>query len=288
MKLTAKLRCSKVRYVEPVMSPALLNSGAIYCWEVKSVNIKTITVACVTSVSVQFRSKERGKRVKDRAKNGLSERAGRAWGRKEGNFLPSPSPPPTFIFWLLSHFSRGQNRKSRSSVSLYSETKRKRLLRRLLLLRLINVVAWKIVLATDTSRFRTYNFVLRQTAERHRPIRKFGKPSRIWNLESGKILLVESRIRENFACGIQHKESRIPLTIPEPRIQVSLTKSGIQFLESGIHGVESRIKTILDSLWGERQPEHCFLVKPVLRDCYTRYFFVWSQRQWHPYGRYWK
>ena len=143
MKLTAKLRCSKVRYVEPVVSPGLLNSGAIYCWQVKSVNIKTITVACVASVSVRFRSKERGKRVKDRAKNGLSKRAGTGWGRKEGNFLPSPSPSPssTFIFWLLSHFSRGQNRKFRSSVFLYSETKRKRLLRRLLLLRLISVVA---------------------------------------------------------------------------------------------------------------------------------------------------
>ena len=46
-------------------------------------------------------------------------------------FLLSPSPPPTFIFWLLFHFSRGQNRGSRSSVFLCSETKRKRLLRRL-------------------------------------------------------------------------------------------------------------------------------------------------------------
>ena len=34
--------------------------------------------------------------------------------------------------WLLFHFSRGQNRESRSSVFLCSETKRKRLLRRLL------------------------------------------------------------------------------------------------------------------------------------------------------------
>ena len=108
MKLTANLRCSKVRYVEPVVSPGLLNSGAIYCWEVNSVNIKTITVACVASVSVRFRRKERRKRVKDRAKNGLSKRAGRGWGRKEGNFLPSPSPSSTFIFWLLSHFSPGQ------------------------------------------------------------------------------------------------------------------------------------------------------------------------------------
>ena len=45
--------------------------------------------------------------------------------------FPSPSPPPSFIFWLSFHFSRGQNRKSRSSVFLCSKTKRKRLLRRL-------------------------------------------------------------------------------------------------------------------------------------------------------------
>ena len=44
-------------------------------------------------------------------------------------FLPSPPPPPSFIFWLSVHFSRGQNRKSRSSVFFCSETKRKRLLR---------------------------------------------------------------------------------------------------------------------------------------------------------------
>ena len=46
-------------------------------------------------------------------------------------FLPSPPPPPSFIFWLPFHFSRGQNRKSRSSVFFCSETKRKRLLCRL-------------------------------------------------------------------------------------------------------------------------------------------------------------
>ena len=46
-------------------------------------------------------------------------------------FLPSPPPPPTFIFWLLFHFSRGQNWESHSSVFLCSETERKRLLRRL-------------------------------------------------------------------------------------------------------------------------------------------------------------
>ena len=47
------------------------------------------------------------------------------------HFLPSPPPPPSFIFWLSFHFSRGQNRESRSSIFLYPKTKRKRLLRRL-------------------------------------------------------------------------------------------------------------------------------------------------------------
>ena len=62
--------------------------------------------ACVASVSVLFRSKIRGARVKDPAKNGASKRGG--------------------------HFLRGQKtRGSRSSVFLCSETVWKRLLRRL-------------------------------------------------------------------------------------------------------------------------------------------------------------
>ena len=45
-----------------------------------------IFLAYVASVSVRFyRSKERGTRVEDRAKNGASKRAGRGWVRKEGN-----------------------------------------------------------------------------------------------------------------------------------------------------------------------------------------------------------
>ena len=72
-------------------------------------------VACVTSASLRFRSKERGTRVKDRAKNGASKRAGRGGEER-----------------LSFHFSRSQNRKSRSSFFFFcSETKRKRLLRRL-------------------------------------------------------------------------------------------------------------------------------------------------------------
>ena len=47
-------------------------------------------------------------------------------------FLPSLTPSPQLsFFWLLFHFSRGQNLEYRSSVFLCSETKRKRLLRRL-------------------------------------------------------------------------------------------------------------------------------------------------------------
>ena len=64
------------------------------------------SIACVASVSVRFRRKERGTRVKDREKSGASKRAGRGWGRKEGNerFLPSPPPPPSFTFLVLVSF----------------------------------------------------------------------------------------------------------------------------------------------------------------------------------------
>ena len=64
-----------------------------------SSQIVACEVACVASFSVRFRSKEQGTRVKDRAKNGTSKRAEMGW------------PRPVF---------------------LCSETKWKRLLRRLL------------------------------------------------------------------------------------------------------------------------------------------------------------
>ena len=48
-------------------------------------------IAWVASVSVRFRSKKRGTRVKDHAKNGASKRA----GREGGSFL---SPSPLFHF----------------------------------------------------------------------------------------------------------------------------------------------------------------------------------------------
>jgi len=47
------------------------------------------------------------------------------------SFLPSPSPPLSFIFWLSFHFLRGQNRESCSWVFLCSKTKWKCLLCRL-------------------------------------------------------------------------------------------------------------------------------------------------------------
>ena len=97
----------------------------------------SVNLAYVASVSVRFRSKERGTRVKDRAKNSTSKRAGRGWAIGLDPLpLPLPLPSPLFhFFWLSFHFSRGRNRKSRSSVFLCSETRRKRLLRRLIIAR---------------------------------------------------------------------------------------------------------------------------------------------------------
>ena len=59
-------------------------------------------IACVASVSVRFRSKERGTIVKDCAKNGVSKRAGSGWGRKEGN----ASPPPFHFLARVSFLAR--------------------------------------------------------------------------------------------------------------------------------------------------------------------------------------
>ena len=70
----------------------------------------------------------------------------------------------------------------------------------------------------------------------------------IWMPECGNILLVESRIRINFAYGIRNDprfwnpeyNSRNPES--HSRLVVLLTNSGIQNLQSGIHGLESRIQ----------------------------------------------
>ena len=82
-------------------------------------------LACVASVSVRFRSKEWGTRVKDRAKQAqVKERGGVGEERKE-TFLPFlkpsfPFPSPSFFFGISSHFSRGQNRKSLSTVFFFA------------------------------------------------------------------------------------------------------------------------------------------------------------------------
>ena len=76
-------------------------------------------LACVASVSVWFRSKERGTRVKDREKNGSSERAGRGWERKEGNrFLPSPPFPLFYCLALVSFLALSKPKISFLGVSL--------------------------------------------------------------------------------------------------------------------------------------------------------------------------
>ena len=57
-------------------------------------------IACIASVSVRFRWKEQGMKVKDRVEDGASKRAGREWGlRKEGNACRHTSgfwKPPTW------------------------------------------------------------------------------------------------------------------------------------------------------------------------------------------------
>ena len=68
--------------------------------------------------------------------------------------------------------------------------------------------------------------------------------SRWGHLESENILLVESRI---LGFGIQNTTQEIRNTTKalESGIQVALTRIGIQYLEWGIHGRESRIQGCL-------------------------------------------
>ena len=63
----------------------------------------SVNLACVASVSVRFRSKERGTRVKDRAKNGASKRPGRGWAI---GLDPLPLPSPLFHFFGSRFISR--------------------------------------------------------------------------------------------------------------------------------------------------------------------------------------
>ena len=114
--------------------PGVRKAGVTWTWLFSdSANLKQIYIvdlACVASVSVRFRSKERGTRVKDRAKNGAMKRAGRGWG-----FLPSLS------FFGSPFISRAVKTEI-PFLGLFfgSETKRKRLLRRLLLMGLAECI----------------------------------------------------------------------------------------------------------------------------------------------------
>ena len=75
------------------LTQRILLPSTVGIWWVKALKERKYPVA---SVSVRFRSKERGTRVKDRAKNDTSKRAERGWGRKEGN-VPLPLPPLSFF-----------------------------------------------------------------------------------------------------------------------------------------------------------------------------------------------
>ena len=65
-------------------------------------------VACVVSVFFRFRSKELGTRVKDRAKNGASKRAGRGWEKRKESLVPffaRPKPKIPFLVFPRSFFA---------------------------------------------------------------------------------------------------------------------------------------------------------------------------------------
>ena len=62
---------------------SLARSGQCFTDWLKKISLAA-NLACVASVSVRFRSKERGTRVKYRAKNVASKRAGRGGGGEKG------------------------------------------------------------------------------------------------------------------------------------------------------------------------------------------------------------
>ena len=72
--------------------------------------VVSVNLACVASVSVRFRSKERGTRVKDREKNSASKRAGRGWAT-------GLDPLPLFHFFgprFISRTAKTENPVPRS------------------------------------------------------------------------------------------------------------------------------------------------------------------------------
>ena len=94
----------------------MLRKKFSFCPYLEQVASAIFLIACVASVSVRFRSKERGTRVKDRAKNGVSKRAGRGWEeRKETSFLPLPLPPLSlFGSCFISRMAKTENSVPRS------------------------------------------------------------------------------------------------------------------------------------------------------------------------------
>ena len=84
---------------------------------------------------------------------------------------------------------------------------------------------------------------LNQNIQKHHTFLRFSRwnfsphEGCLWTPESRKILLIES---EMLDFGIRNTTSKL-----ESRIQVLLTKTGIEYLESGIHSVESTIQECL-------------------------------------------
>ena len=71
----------------------------LYSFKVKERHYLCSNIACVESVSVRFRRKERGTRVKDREKSGASKRAGSLFGsRFISRAVKTESPLPQYFF----------------------------------------------------------------------------------------------------------------------------------------------------------------------------------------------
>ena len=93
----------------------MLRKKFSFCPYLEQVASAIFLIACVASVSVRFRSKERGTRVKDRAKNGVSKRAGRGGEERNGNFLPLPLPTLSlFGSCFISRAAKTENPVPRS------------------------------------------------------------------------------------------------------------------------------------------------------------------------------
>ena len=94
------------------------------------------------------------------------------------------------------------------------------------------------------------------------PLKAFTPCKGIQFAESGKFWLVESGILgiviQNTAQEIRNSHLSL-----ESRIQVSLTKTGIQCAESGIQGVKSRIQDCLGFSYMRRKIAHTRYMLPI-------------------------